>query len=382
MNESVGNLIKNAAKALHKKVASGIELSSRRERKIMSNGLSSILDLNDSSMNSQISLFNDHSGSKRSFICCSDRILHFKKSQTIEQGLLYINKVYYKTEKSNRYIIYIYDHMLKCLTKYPNYLSKNMVQIFGLSVLQIATHLSSTENKSQMYSDSPNVKGFKIDIRVVYHLNGADYDLLNGEVASYDGDEKIIMNEGKLTREGKEIQDTLVRSGCSSLFPWICQHVGSNIDVSTFHLTALGLYVALPRFGFSLSSTITDIITMGQYEGSYVVDMSMKLKRELSPKFENSKPLGKTSYVANVSEKLYWVRETYFTPPRDQSSKEPDNMYGVHAPANILSKLLKASFEGQDEETSVDACEFGWVEKGEKYFNLYTKEYKDEHVCC
>ncbi|CAO3655779.1 unnamed protein product [Mucor hiemalis] len=109
-----------------------------------------------------------------------------------------------------------------------------------------------------MYSDGLDVKGFKIDIRVVYHLDGVDYDLLNGEVASYDGDEKIIMDERKLTREGKEIQDTLVRSGCSSLFPWTCQPGGSNMNVSTVHLTALDLYVALPRFGFSLSSTITD----------------------------------------------------------------------------------------------------------------------------
>lgn len=51
-----------------------------------------------------------------------------------------------------------------------------------------------------------NGRGFILDF---------DVDLLNGEVASHDDD------EGKLNREGKEVQNTLTKFSLGNRFPWI-----------------------------------------------------------------------------------------------------------------------------------------------------------------
>lgn len=61
----------------------------------------------------------------------------------------------------------------------------------------------TTDHKSELYSGCPNMKGFKIDIRVVHHHNSVDYDMLNGEVASNDEDDKTIMDEGKVNPRRK-----------------------------------------------------------------------------------------------------------------------------------------------------------------------------------
>ncbi|GAN03182.1 hypothetical protein MAM1_0035c02633 [Mucor ambiguus] len=107
--------------------------------------------------------------------------------------------------------------------------------------------------------------------------------------------------------------------------------------------------------------------------------------KELKKKLASSNSLGKTSSMSNVSEKEYWMRDTHFTPPQGVTSKTPANMYGVQAPENIMSKLLRASFdnrENQADEEYGEACQFGWIKKGDKYYNLYTKEFKDDHLCC
>lgn len=60
-------------------------------------------------------------------------------------------------------------------------------------------------------------------------------------------------------------------------------------------------------------------------------------------------------------------------------------MYRVRAPENIMSKLLRASFENGgnrvDEECG-KACQFGWLKKEDQYYNLYAKEFIDDHLCC
>jgi hypothetical protein len=48
-----------------------------------------------------------------------------------------------------------------------------------------------------------------------------------------------------------------------------------------------------------------------------------------------------------------------------------------------MEKLLQASFEKEDEVEDVPACQFGWVKKDNRYFNLYSGDYNDdEHPCC
>ncbi len=83
-------------------------------------------------------------------------------------------------------------------------------------------------NKSELYHQSKNVIPFKIDIRIVYNHEDTDSNLVNGEVACHDGDDKAVADEGKLTREGKEIQDLLIENKRSQLFAWTVQHTGEH----------------------------------------------------------------------------------------------------------------------------------------------------------
>lgn len=68
-------------------------------------------------------------------------------------------------------------------------------------------------------------------------------------------------------------------------------------------------------------------------------------------------------------------------PPHDRNSKLHINMYGVTTSNDVSSKLLKAFSNTNTEEVSSEACQFGWLKKDDKYYNLYSKECSDEHPC-
>lgn len=113
--------------------------------------------------------------------------------------------------------------------------------------------------KKAAYDQSKNVVSFKIDIRIVFYYNGTTYDLVNGEAACHPGDDKVVEDKGKLTREGKDMQDRFIENHCHSLFPFMLQIVGSSINISTLHLIAPGLYVSLPRYDASLPASIPEL---------------------------------------------------------------------------------------------------------------------------
>lgn len=80
-----------------------------------------------------------------------------------------------------------------------------------------------------------------------------------GEAACHAGDLKVITDEGKLTREGKDIQDQMVKSNYGESCPWLMQLVGHSLDFSTIHLSSLGLYVNLSIFNGSLPSSVSEL---------------------------------------------------------------------------------------------------------------------------
>lgn len=60
------------------------------------------------------------------------------------------------------------------------------------------------------YNEARNVIGFKIDIRIIFNYNGSSHDLVNGEAAFHSADDKTVQDEGKLVREGKDMQDHFI----------------------------------------------------------------------------------------------------------------------------------------------------------------------------
>ena len=96
-------------------------------------------------------------------------------------------------------------------------------------------------------------------MRIICIYFGYSFDLVNGEAASHSGDSKVIGDEGKLTREGKDMIDSYIKNNCSTIFPFLLQFIGSSIDISSIHLTNKGIYVCLPRYNVSLPSNITEL---------------------------------------------------------------------------------------------------------------------------
>ncbi|CAO3675477.1 unnamed protein product [Rhizopus stolonifer] len=266
-SRSVGSIIKSAAINIHDDLVKGKPLSSR-DIKIMSNGLSSILDLNDSSVNSQMSLFenpslweqlkvkflNKHFLEMTTLPSVSSSLWKIiintmKKSGDLEKGLKYIHKAYYEFKEEDRKSLDIYEHLIKCIKYYPEYLSKtpefeirenDYIRILWSPLLEAlfvkdksiriicseSCNPSTAAKKKTIYSEAKNVIAFKIDVRIVCCYNGVNYELVNGEAACHSGDDKIVQDEGKLTREGKDIQNCFVENQCSTLFPFMLQLVG------------------------------------------------------------------------------------------------------------------------------------------------------------
>ncbi|KAI8080018.1 uncharacterized protein BX664DRAFT_317911 [Halteromyces radiatus] len=79
------------------------------------------------------------------------------------------------------------------------------------------------------------------------------------ELAKDDNDSKIINDMGKLIREGKDNYDmilNILNHGDSDFSTWTIQLSGTTCQLSTIHLASSGLYVVLPRYHFSLPSSI------------------------------------------------------------------------------------------------------------------------------
>lgn len=94
------------------------------------------------------------------------------------------------------------------------------------------------------------------------------------------------------------------------------------------------------------------------------------------------RPLG-NEQSPKVSEAVNWTRDTWFTPPRNSLSKLPVNMYGLTPPASMLEKLVKLSYEKEEDRNIYHRGNFdfiGWciLDDG-RWYNVYTGNYSDVH---
>ncbi len=86
----------------------------------------------------------------------------------------------------------------------------NKLNNFFLTQYSESCNLSTAMKRKAFYSDSKNVVAFKIEVQIAYCHRGITFDLVNGEAACYSDDDKIVEDEGKLTREGKYRLDWFV----------------------------------------------------------------------------------------------------------------------------------------------------------------------------
>jgi hypothetical protein len=102
--------------------------------------------------------------------------------------------------------------LYSCLKKYDFILAYVLLSFSSGEI----TNDNSTINRKEQYNlndeneDTQRVLGFKIDIRLIFKEKNAIIDLCAGEIANNDKDSKIISDEGEVTREARDILDSLV----------------------------------------------------------------------------------------------------------------------------------------------------------------------------
>lgn len=144
--------------------------------------------------------------------------------------------------EDDQYILDIFLHFIKMIKNYPEYLGKqNDLEILENDCIRVlwsplfealfinrksirvirskSCNKFTTQNKTSVYNEADKVIGFKIDLRIVLNYQKVDYDLVCGEAACHAGDLKVITDDGKLTREGKDIQDQMVKLNCGESCP-------------------------------------------------------------------------------------------------------------------------------------------------------------------
>ncbi|KAI7866966.1 hypothetical protein BDF14DRAFT_763857 [Spinellus fusiger] len=282
------------------------EQLNQRERKIMSNGLSSIIDFADKSSKSQKSLFTSGTFEELEAMYqeklkiereeLDPLIMHtcqiicsvVKKTKRISDGIDYLYKLYPKylsvvdkkkqAEASGAH--YVDASQLEKNASDPeetDYLRIVWSPIFQLlfpkdSPIVVKTGETSNKqsslNKTEQYHTNKELSAFKIDVRLCVVKKKICIDLACCELSKHDADDKLIMDEGKLTREAKDITDHLIstlpydqkRLDQEHLcYGWSIQLAGHTCKIATNHLVDNGLYVNLPRYQFSLPGNVVEL---------------------------------------------------------------------------------------------------------------------------
>ncbi|KAK4512007.1 uncharacterized protein ATC70_013249 [Mucor velutinosus] len=422
---SVGTIIKREAIKLFKK---GTPTDSRKY-KIMTNGLSSILDVADITETSQKALF-DHSvwcklesmyTQKYSvslievpgIVLSTWRIVCalIKKSRDTEAGLKYLYQIYPKhMKKPYFYLLKICEHMLELVDARADmllgkndysendYLSFIWSRFFNLlfpskEKIKIKTGETTSDytawNKSQLYTGSSNIVGFKIDIRFLVKHSNIDIDLCAAELARNDGDEKIIDDEGKLNREAKDILDNLVtiipQSKSTVSSGWTFQIGGSSCFVSSIHLDANGLYVVVPQYQFVLPASLSeldlfpDILAKLLTFRQSMYSIADVVQETLNQKHSVGTALGRAGTNEEIDPRICWIRDSYYTPPRNTAPIMPTCIFGVAPPpSSILDRLLSVSYEERKaNDSTYKGCKFdenGWTFYQGHWYNSITEE--------
>ncbi|KAI8367220.1 hypothetical protein EDC96DRAFT_574724 [Choanephora cucurbitarum] len=429
---SLATIIKRKAVKVHEKFVLSPDDLTPRQRKIMSAGLSSILDLTDQSFGSQRSIFtaeqwdyvNAYFEERLTIkqhaldddISNAVKIVQntLKLSNDYECAIEYVDKLkqkYSKSDKLKATTYKIIKHILKTMDNYGHLLHEKKVvreneymrlmwsYLLELlfppkGIVRVVTGESenaySTESKKEQYPLAKSVHGFKIDVRLVVEVGDEEeIDLAVGECAKRIDDNKAIKDNAKLLRECKDSIDRLIntlKDTNDDVMSYMIQITGSSCALSTMHLAANGLYVAKHRFTFniphrfddlsSLPETLAQLLTMKK-EVQSVADKIIKERT----KTHTAEVSFNRQKAPIINDRLSWLRSTWYSPPGDQVSTVPIRCFGS-PPAPIFVKEASTSTEQpkQQQNGQSTADKYGWVklDSGEHY-NIYTKETLSKH---
>ncbi|KAG1473627.1 hypothetical protein G6F56_000847 [Rhizopus delemar] len=190
-----------------------------------------------------------------------------------------------------------------------------------------------------------------------------DIDICAGEIASHDGGNETLYNEEKLNKESKDILDNLIsivpRSKSNASMGWFIQIGGSSCFFSSIHLGANGLYLKVPKFQFALPSSIADLDNYTDFLSKLLTFrksmhcIADTIEESLATKHSVETALGRANNdETNLDPRVYWILDTYYTPPSNTKPALPTYLFGCTPPSSITDKLLNVSHEKRQEPES------------------------------
>ena len=249
----------------------------------------------------------------------------------------------------------------------------------------------TTGEKKKHYSNGPNIRGFKIDIRIIVDVGDEECDIGAAELAKQDNLKKVIDDEAKLSKEGKDVIDHLVKLPITNLCPmsWLIQIANCECRLSTIHLAGDGLYVTVPQFDQlalpkrfnEMDCIVSSLKTLTTMEHSLrkIADLlpAVYAKKEQLEEHLGRRPTLKPDYTG-------WLRGTFYTPPSTYAPRLPVDLFS-RRPSDMKFKLLKTkhldALPHEFANTSNVPDKFGWIYLPhlKKHYNIITKSYSAHH---
>ncbi|CAO3693924.1 unnamed protein product [Rhizopus stolonifer] len=404
-------------------------------------GLSSILDLNDVSVDSQLSLFTVSERNRITSYFLKKYHLDPKKlpkffentwiivcnvsKSSVEPGQRYLRKLL-ATESLSKEEINILEmmkHFLDIIEDYPHLLMKEskkdrytendyfrvlwsrLFELLFSTVRNVriksgeSVPIFSTNNKAMLYPQEANIIGFKIDARLVLDIGDEEHDLVALEVAKDDNDTKIIQDSAKLLREAKDDLNNLIEIISTSydeqVFTWSFQVSGANCHISTSHIASDELYVSIPQHSFHLPMIATTqpllefkktLEFLFEFK-NHIVDLVAIINQNNIRRNSINDNFGRFSQNSSSRRDIsLWTRETWYTPHRNEgkSSVIPSHLFGLRRPASFLEKLLLLPSDNEADNANRSVSEgngdaYGFIKTQSGWYNKYTKEIHEIH---
>ena len=158
---------------------------------------------------------------------------------------------------------------------------------------------------------------------------------------------------------------------------------GTHCSLSTLDLAKNGLYVAKHRHSYKFPSSVSDLTDF-----SITLAHLLQMKREVSiaadKVIQARTPSSGSEESFNClqthrkNKKLAWMRDTWYSPPRETTSTIPVHMFTLPTPP--VFKEVNEDSSDEEPEVIGSADKFGWIQySNNEYFNIFSKERTTEN---
>ncbi|KAF9913897.1 hypothetical protein BX616_009371 [Lobosporangium transversale] len=436
-DKTVGHIIKKAAIEL-------IPLSgdiSSDQRRILTLGLSSILDLTDRSVKGQLkSLFKEEEQNE-----IMERFKHLKQydsntsfvSEELDMHLELMQRSLVKSQLSGarsyilRQILCSTDEMTRDLNVLQHIIETHLFnehlftpsstakknqdiseldyladiwkplfsRLFAGSAAKIrnkggeTTMIQSNEEKRRIYNDDTAI-AFKIDCRILLDHNGKEYDLASIEIAKNTGRSKICFDGAKLLREAKSITNMLAGIVADddhflkNTTAFAIQIGGLSGAIYSLHLVAPTLYVAVFEASLQFPATPSSLDKLKPtlnallWLRNRLNEGGNQVRSTLSRVETIEDVLTQPSGNIESHSRRNWINDVFYTPP---SGKKIRLLDGLVKPSvtNLTESFLAAASDNSHSFPNVEFNEDGWgrVYHGGsfRWFNIHLNKFSSTY---